>query len=74
MRNKIFKTILVVYLWGFYALSLKAQPTDPPGEDDPIYEDPTPIDQWMLVLLMMGVLIATYHFYYKRRNLNDFDL
>jgi len=72
MRNKIFKTILVVYLWGFYALSLKAQPTDPPGEDDPIYQDPTPIDNWMLLLILASVVVGVYFIAkYERKRLRE---
>lgn len=42
-----------------YTLPAMAQPVDPPGEDDPIYQDPTPIDNWIL-LLLAGSFIGIY--------------
>lgn len=50
----------MAFLWAIFTLPAMAGPVDPPGEDDPIYEDPTPIDNWMLLLILAGVAVGSY--------------
>lgn len=67
MKMNVLKSGLLGILWMVYSLPILAGPVDPPGEDDPIYEDPTPIDNWMLLLLMGAVAVGIYFLVKYRR-------
>jgi hypothetical protein len=56
MKNPILKIILVLNSI-ILAVPLLAFPGDPDGGDDPPFEDPTPIDQGFLILLLAGVIL-----------------
>lgn len=58
MKKYIFKPIAIL-IWLVLMAPLMAGPADPPGEDDPI--DPTPIDNWMLLLIVAGIALGAYY-------------
>lgn len=61
MKNNILKFALLAFFWMIYTLPLIAQPVDPPGEDDPFEpEDPTPIDDWMVLLILASAATGIY--------------
>ena len=49
-----------------YTLPAIAQPVDPPTDDDPL-EDPTPIDNWILLLILASVAVGVYFLMKHRR-------
>lgn len=60
MKNNILKYGLLAFMWLAFSLPALAQfdsPGDPPTDEDPI---PTPIDSWMLLLVMAGIAIGAY--------------
>jgi len=68
MKNQILKFGLLAFLWMVYTLPAIAQPVDPPGEEDPFEpEDPTPIDNWMLLLILASVAVGVYFLMKHRR-------
>lgn len=69
MKNQILKFGLWAFLWMVYTLPAIAQPDDPPTDEDPWEEpDPTPIDNWVLLLILAGVAVGVYFVVkYRRR-------
>jgi len=57
MKNYIIKIVLAL---NFIISSVPAlaMPGDPPGEGDPPFEDPTPIDNYLWVLVFIAVCLG----------------
>jgi hypothetical protein len=57
MKNFYLKSVF--FLSGiFISIPLLAFPGDPDGGDDPPFEDPTPIDNYMWVLVFIAVCLG----------------
>lgn len=69
MKHNILKFALGSFFWVVYTLPLTAGPEDPDTGGDPPWEDPTPIDNWIWGLIMMGMAIGLYFFTKQRRRL-----
>ncbi|MFA7687710.1 MAG: hypothetical protein WCY25_07585 [Moheibacter sp.] len=67
MKNNILKFALMTFFWVAYALPLMAGPEDPDPGDDPPWEDPTPIDNWMLALILAAAAVGVYFILKHRR-------
>jgi len=59
MKNKILKYGLVI-MWFICTIPVLAGPVDPPGEDDPPYIDPTPVDSRAILLVLAGIILGVY--------------
>lgn len=60
MKNKILKYGLWSIIWLTCTLPALAGPVDAPGGEDPPYEDPTPIDNWAILLVFAGTILGVY--------------
>jgi len=62
MNKCILKSVFAV-CWLMVTVPCLAYPEDPIGEDDPVYQDPMPIDNnaWLLTLiaLVLGAWLLT---------------
>lgn len=67
MKKYISKSILAI-CWLIISIPLMAAPpVDPDGSDDPLPPiDPTPIDNYLLVLMFVAIMIGTYWLYRKK--------
>jgi len=65
MKNYIIKIVLALN-FIISAVPLFAFPGDPDGSDDPPFEDPMPIDQGFLILLLAGIILI---FIFKHRKI-----
>lgn len=54
MKNISLKILLGLF---FLSQTIIAQPVDPPADDDP---PASPIDQWIIALLLFAILYALY--------------
>jgi len=66
MKNKILKYALAM-VWLIYTIPAIAGPVDPPGGDDPPFEDPTPIDSWMVALILAGIVLGIYYIRFRKK-------
>lgn len=69
MKNKLLKHGILMFLWLTYMLPVLAGPGggdgDGEGEGDP---DPgTPIDNWMLLLILAGIAVGIYFIMKSKR-------
>jgi len=67
MKNNITKFGLLALIWLVYIVPVTAGPVDPPGGEDPPYIDPTPIDNWLLMLVFAAIAIGSYFILKYRR-------
>lgn len=66
MKNKLINYILTVFFAIAFTLPVYARPDDPDSfEDEP---PAAPIDDWMMVLVIAGLLIGSYYYFTKRKN------
>jgi len=68
MKNKILKYGISAIIWIVFTLPALAGPVDPPGGEDPPYVDPTPLDNWAILLVFAGIILGIY-FVKKYRNM-----
>lgn len=68
MKNKILKYGFSAIIWFVFTLPILAGPADPPGEDDPSYIDPSPIDSWQFLLVFAGIISGVYFILKYRRS------
>jgi len=59
MKDKLTKSGLLAILWLF-TIPVLAGPVDPPGGDDPLPPDPTPVSQWEFILIFAAIAVAAY--------------
>lgn len=65
MKHKILNYSLPILALFVYTIPALAQPDHPDDGEDPL---PAPIDDWMMILLLIGILIGTYLvFKYQRK-------
>jgi len=67
MKKNILKYGFPAIIWFVFTLPALAGPADPPGSDDPPYQDPMPINSWELVLIMIAIIIGVYFLANHRR-------
>lgn len=58
MKNNILKYRLGAAFWLMLTLLAPAGPLDSPSDDDPV--DPVPIDSWVIILGVAGIITGTY--------------
>jgi len=66
MKNKILKYGLAI-VWLICMIPVTAGPVDPPGGDDPPFEDPTPIDNWVIALILAGIVLGIYYIRFRKK-------
>lgn len=57
MKNNLLKYGLLAIMWLVTALPVLAFPGDPDDGDDPL---PAPIDNWMIILVLVAASIGIY--------------
>ncbi|MFA7687385.1 MAG: hypothetical protein WCY25_05935 [Moheibacter sp.] len=67
MKNNLLKFGLIAFFWVAYSLPLLAGPEDPDPGDDPPWEDPAPIDNGILVLILAAAAVGIYFLAKYRR-------
>lgn len=72
MKYKILNYILPILTLFIYTIPAIAQPNPPDDGDDP---SAAPIDDWVMSLLMIGILIGTYLvFNYQRKHVSSIEV
>lgn len=69
MKNKLINYILTVFFAIAFTLPVYAS-LDGPDDPDSSYDEPSaaPIDDWMMILAVVGLLIGSYYYFTKRKN------
>lgn len=58
MKHKALHLSLFAFFWMAYTLPALAEPVTPPDEEDPVYQDPAPIDDWFPLLVFAGIILG----------------
>jgi hypothetical protein len=65
MKKYLLKSILAI-CWLVISIPLMAGPGDPPGEGDPPFVDPTPIDNYVWILLLVALIVGSALIYRRK--------
>lgn len=57
MKNNLLKFVLLTLTWIASTLPALAFPDDPDDTEDPL---PTPIDDWVILLVLIAVTLGIY--------------
>lgn len=67
-KNNILKFSLLAFFFLTYTLPAWADLDNPKDEDDPPYQE-SPIDNWQMLLVIIGVVAGIYFLTRKRKEL-----
>lgn len=66
MKNKILKYGTAAILWLIYVFPVMADPVYPPSDENPD-ETQAPIDQWLIVLILTGIILGIHYIRHRKK-------